>query len=127
MTWSMTSRNDVSVFDNTMSRYTEYWKRAALYSMKLKLDGKQKQKAVTLVWRGMLVSLQLTLPDQLEDDGALDSLLTLLDARFKNNEATEEPEVFEECVENDSTPRTGVPMLENKSVSRMGLLTLECA
>ena len=45
----MTTRSDVPLFDNTMRRYAEYWERAVLYSMKMKLDGKQKQTAVTLL------------------------------------------------------------------------------
>ena len=52
MRLGMTTRSDVPVFDNTMSSYSEHWKRAVLYSMKM-LDGKQKQRAVTLQisWR----------------------------------------------------------------------------
>ena len=69
--------------------------------MSMKLDGKQKQTAVTL--RGALTSLAWDAcespagtPEQLEADGSVDKLLKLLDQRFKYNKATELPEVVEE-------------------------------
>ena len=59
--------------------------------------------AVT-VCRGMLVSLDT--PDQLEADGALDSPLQLLDARFKTTELSE---VFVDCFsKSNRRPRESV-------------------
>ena len=72
MNSSLMTRSDVPVFENTMSSYAEHRKRAVLYSMKMKLDGKREPTAVTTFG-------ELTL----EADGALDSLLKLLEARFK--------------------------------------------
>ena len=70
MNSGMTTRSGVPVFDNAMSSNTEHRKRAVLYSMKMKLDGKEEETALThvgLAWDAF-ESVAHT-PDQSMPDG----------------------------------------------------------
>ena len=90
----------VPAFDGSHSLYAEYRKRAKLYNMRCKLEGKEKLVAVMLIsnltgraWDACSELLEDS--NKLESDTAFDILIALLDARFKFDERTELPTAFE--------------------------------
>ena len=94
---------NIPTFDNTVSSYLEFRKRAMLFQARMRLEGRDKVKQTALLLLGQLTGIAWETCESLADDPAaleaeeaFDKLIALLDSRFRHDRSTELPDAFEE-------------------------------
>ena len=94
---------DVPIFNGAITRYKEFKKRCILCRARMKLDGKEKQVALSSI--GQLTGAAwetceslIDKPDELEKHKAFADLTVLVGKRFSQGKRTELPDVFEQFV-----------------------------
>ena len=94
-------RIEVPTFDNTVAGFKEFKKRCNLYRARMKIEQREKQVALAIL--GQLTGLAWQAceeladkPEELDQDGAFEKLMRLLEARFAQEKLVELPDAFED-------------------------------